>query len=47
VVFPRGNEGPGDFLDVRIQRANSATLFGLRIGEPIRNISGEFRENAA
>lgn len=32
VVFPRGDERPGDFVDVQIERANSATLFGARSG---------------
>jgi tRNA-2-methylthio-N6-dimethylallyladenosine synthase len=30
VIFPHGNEKPGDYIDVMIQRANSATLFGDR-----------------
>lgn len=33
VVFPRAHEGQGDYVDIRIERANSATLFGRRIGE--------------
>jgi tRNA-2-methylthio-N6-dimethylallyladenosine synthase len=32
VVFPRGDERPGDCVDVKIERANSATLFGARTG---------------
>lgn len=32
VVFPRGDERPGDIVEVKIERANSATLFGLRCG---------------
>lgn len=30
VVFPLADEQPGDVVDVRIDRANSATLFGTR-----------------
>jgi hypothetical protein len=29
VVFPKGNAGIGQYLNVRIERANSATLFGV------------------
>ena len=31
VVFPRAQEQPGEYISVRIVRANSATLFGTRI----------------
>ena len=31
VVFPRGGEQPGEYLDVTIERVNSATLFGRRL----------------
>jgi len=31
VVFPLADERPGDVVDVRIDRANSATLFGTRV----------------
>jgi tRNA-2-methylthio-N6-dimethylallyladenosine synthase len=31
VVFPRTAENPGEYIDVLIQRTNSATLFGTRI----------------
>jgi tRNA-2-methylthio-N6-dimethylallyladenosine synthase len=31
VVFPRADERPGDYIDVRIHRVNSATLFGERV----------------
>jgi tRNA-2-methylthio-N6-dimethylallyladenosine synthase len=31
VVFPRNGERPGDYVDIRIVRANSATLFGTAI----------------
>ena len=41
VVFPRGDERPGDAVEVTITRANSATLFGARADE--RTI----KENAA
>jgi tRNA-2-methylthio-N6-dimethylallyladenosine synthase len=47
VVFPRGDERAGDVIDVRIERANSATLFGIRITEPVRTASTDLRENAA
>jgi tRNA-2-methylthio-N6-dimethylallyladenosine synthase len=30
VVFPRAQEKPGEYIPVRIVRANSATLFGAR-----------------
>jgi tRNA-2-methylthio-N6-dimethylallyladenosine synthase len=47
VVFPRGDERPGEFIDVRIERVNSATLFGVRIAEPVRMASTDLRENAS
>jgi tRNA-2-methylthio-N6-dimethylallyladenosine synthase len=28
VVFPKNGDSVGDYIDVRIERANSATLFG-------------------
>ena len=31
VVFPKKNFRPGDFVDVKIQRATSATLIGIAI----------------
>lgn len=31
VVFPRTNEVPGEYVDILIQRCNSATLFGSRV----------------
>jgi tRNA-2-methylthio-N6-dimethylallyladenosine synthase len=31
VVFPRSGEHPGECIDVVIDRANSATLFGRRL----------------
>ncbi len=31
VVFPRTNEMPGEYVDILIQRCNSATLFGDRV----------------
>jgi tRNA-2-methylthio-N6-dimethylallyladenosine synthase len=30
LIFPRGGEQPGEYVDIRITRANSATLFGSR-----------------
>jgi len=47
VVFPHVDELPGDELDVRIERVNSATLFGARAGEPVRTRNHSLRENAA
>jgi tRNA-2-methylthio-N6-dimethylallyladenosine synthase len=47
VVFPHTDEQPGDYADVRITRANSATLFGVRIGDVIRTASQTLRETAA
>jgi tRNA-2-methylthio-N6-dimethylallyladenosine synthase len=47
VVFPHTDEQPGDCADVRITRANSATLFGVRIGDVIRTASQSLRETAA
>ena len=47
VVFPHADEQPGDYLDVRIERANSATLFGVRSGEPVRDAEQSIREDAA
>lgn len=47
VVFPHADERPGDELDIRIERVNSATLFGVRAGEPVRTTDQSIRENAA
>lgn len=47
VVFPHADELPGDVLDVRIERVNSATLFGERAGDPVRSKDQSIRENAA
>jgi tRNA-2-methylthio-N6-dimethylallyladenosine synthase len=33
VVFPRNGERRGEYIDVRIERANSATLFGIQLQE--------------
>jgi tRNA A37 methylthiotransferase MiaB len=30
LIFPRGGEQPGEYVDIRVTRANSATLFGSR-----------------
>jgi hypothetical protein len=32
VVFPKNGDAVGDFIGIRIERANSATLFGAQIG---------------
>jgi hypothetical protein len=45
VVFPHADEQPGDELDVRIERVNSATLIGVRAAEPVRSLS--IKESAA
>ena len=47
VVFPHTDEQPGEFAEVRINRANSATLFGVRVGDVIRAASQSLREPAA
>jgi tRNA-2-methylthio-N6-dimethylallyladenosine synthase len=47
VVFPRNGEEPGEFADIRIERANSATLFGARIGDVIREDPHSLRGTAA
>jgi len=47
VVFPHTGELPGEYADIRIDRANSATLFGVRAGDLIRNDTQSFRETAA
>lgn len=47
VVFPHESEEPGDLTDVRIDRANSATLFGVRQGDVIRAALPSVRETAA
>ncbi|HTY58911.1 MAG TPA: TRAM domain-containing protein, partial [Bacteroidota bacterium] len=47
VVFPHSDELPGDFADVRINRANSATLFGSRVGDVQRGVSATLRGTAA
>lgn len=33
VVFPKGDMKPGEYFDIRIERANSATLFGVAVGK--------------
>lgn len=47
VIFPHADEQPGDYLDIRIDRANSATLFGMRTGVPVRAASHSIGESAA
>ncbi len=47
VVFPHTDEQPGEFADVRIERANSATLFGVRVGDVVRAAAQSLRESAA
>ena len=46
-VFPHTDEQPGEFADVRIDRANSATLLGVRTGDVIRAASQSLRGTAA
>jgi tRNA-2-methylthio-N6-dimethylallyladenosine synthase len=47
VIFPHTDEQPGEFADVRIDRANSATLFGARVGDVVRAASQSLGETAA
>jgi tRNA-2-methylthio-N6-dimethylallyladenosine synthase len=47
VVFPHTGEQPGELADVRIDRVNSATLFGIRAGDVIRAASHSLRGTAA
>ncbi|HMK38874.1 MAG TPA: MiaB/RimO family radical SAM methylthiotransferase, partial [Bacteroidota bacterium] len=47
VVFPHTDDQPGDLTDVKIDRANSATLFGVQTGDVIRGSSESLRETAA
>jgi tRNA-2-methylthio-N6-dimethylallyladenosine synthase len=47
VVFPHAGEQPGEFAHIKIDRANSATLFGTRVGDVIRAPSKSLRETAA
>jgi tRNA-2-methylthio-N6-dimethylallyladenosine synthase len=39
VIFPKNGDAIGDTIDIRIERANSATLFGLQIGQQFRQIA--------
>jgi tRNA-2-methylthio-N6-dimethylallyladenosine synthase len=32
VVFPKNGDSVGDYIGIRIERANSATLFGSKTG---------------
>ncbi len=32
VIFPKNGDAIGDYMDIRIERANSATLFGIQAG---------------
>jgi tRNA-2-methylthio-N6-dimethylallyladenosine synthase len=32
VVFPKNGDAIGDYIGIRIERANSATLFGTKTG---------------
>ena len=47
VVFPHTGEEPGEFADVWIDRANSATLFGVRAGDVIGAAPRSLRGSAA
>ncbi|MEW6511300.1 MAG: tRNA (N6-isopentenyl adenosine(37)-C2)-methylthiotransferase MiaB [Bacteroidota bacterium] len=38
VVFPHGDEQAGQYVDVRVDRVNSATLFGVRTGGTQRSM---------
>ena len=35
VVFPKNGDAIGDYIDIRIERANSATLFGTKTGHSL------------
>ncbi len=37
VVFPHAGETAGDYVHIAIDRANTATLFGRRVAEPLRS----------
>jgi tRNA-2-methylthio-N6-dimethylallyladenosine synthase len=41
LIFPRGGEWPGEYVDIHVTRANSATLFGSRCA------AGDAAEDAA
>jgi tRNA-2-methylthio-N6-dimethylallyladenosine synthase len=35
VIFPKNGDAIGDYIGIRIERANSATLFGTKTGHPL------------
>lgn len=39
VVFPKGEMKPGDYFNIKIERANSATLFGVADGKKERRLA--------
>jgi tRNA-2-methylthio-N6-dimethylallyladenosine synthase len=47
VVFPHADEQQGDLLDVRIERSNSATLFGVINRATVRRSAEPYQEDAA
>jgi tRNA-2-methylthio-N6-dimethylallyladenosine synthase len=47
VVFPHADEQPGEYAEIRIDRANSATLFGRRTGDVSGAAPQSLRESAA
>jgi tRNA-2-methylthio-N6-dimethylallyladenosine synthase len=47
VVFPHADEQQGDLVDVRIERSNSATLFGVIDRATVRRSAEPYQEDAA
>jgi len=39
VIFPKGDMKPGDYFDIKIERANSATLFGVAVEKKERRLA--------
>jgi len=39
VVFPKNGDAIGDYLGIHIERVNSATLFGTRIGHSLPQLA--------
>jgi tRNA-2-methylthio-N6-dimethylallyladenosine synthase len=39
VVFPKNGDGIGDYIDIHIERVNSATLFGMKSGHSTPRIA--------
>jgi len=47
VVFPHADEQQGDLVDVRIERSNSATLFGVIDRAAVQGSAEPYQEDAA